>query len=250
MKISLLGFGRVGQGLVSVLIKKRPYLKEKYSLEFEIVAITDGAGAALSEEGLDLEKALEVKLKTRSIANYPKFSEKGISGTEVIEKVPCDVVIEMTPTNIKTGEPGISHLITAMKNNCHTITSNKGPLALAFGKLKKLASENGVFFRFEAAVGGAMPIINLARETLAGNQIYSIKGILNGTTNYILSRMAKENAPFDLVLREAQEMGIAESDPSLDINGIDTACKAIIIANEILNWASSISWRNFKCSNF
>ncbi|MCS4541519.1 MAG: homoserine dehydrogenase, partial [Euryarchaeota archaeon] len=234
MKISLVGFGTVGQGLTSVLIKKRDFLKEKYGLEPKVVAISDSSGAATSEKGLDLERALEIKQKSGAIALYPDFGKKGVNGVQVIEKIPSDVVIEVTPTNIETGEPGMSHLIAAMKNKRHVITSNKGPLALAYGKLKRLANENKVFFRYEAAVGGAMPIINLARETLAGNQIYSFKGILNGTTNYILSRMAKEGTPFDLVLREAQEMGIAESDPSLDIKGIDTACKLIIIANAIL----------------
>jgi homoserine dehydrogenase len=143
--------------------------------------------------------------------------------------------VEVTPTNIEDGEPALSHLLTAMENGKDVVTSNKGPLALSFRELDDAARFNDVQFRFEASVGGAMPIINFAHENLAGCTIESIYGILNGTTNYILSRMAKEGSSYDQTLKEAQEMGIAETDPYQDVEGIDAACKIAILANSVLN---------------
>jgi homoserine dehydrogenase len=165
-----------------------------------------------------------------------KFSgaKRGKLATDVIENVDADVVFELTPTNIKTGEPGLGHIKAAMNAEKHVVTSNKGPLVVAFKELDTLARRRGVEFRYSASVGGAIPIIELARKLLAGNEVQEIRGVLNGTTNYILTRMTEEGTPFEMVLREAQELGIAEKDPSLDIDGIDTASKLVILSNSLL----------------
>lgn len=232
MKVQLLGFGNIGQGLARVLLEKKSYLKKRHGLEIKVVSISDITGTAVREEGIDLRRALEVMKKTGKIINYPGAEQ--ISGLEAIEAIEAEAVIEATPSNIQTGEPGLSHMLVAMRNKKHVVTSNKGPLALEFKKLKETAENNNVLFRFEASVGGAMPIINLANEMLSGDEIYAIEGILNGTTNYILSRMTKEESSFEVVLREAQELGIAEADPSYDIDGVDTASKLVILANAIM----------------
>jgi homoserine dehydrogenase len=232
MRVQLIGFGNIGQGLARVLLEKKKYLKRRHGLEVKVVSISDISGTAISEKGIDLPKALEVMQKTGEIINYP--GAKKLSGLEAIESVEAEAVIEATPSNIETGEPGLSHMLTAMRRGKHVVTSNKGPLALEFKKLRETAAKCNVAFRFEASVGGAMPIINLANEMLSGDEIYAIEGILNGTTNYILSRMTKEESSFEVVLREAQELGIAEADPSYDIDGVDTASKLVILANAIM----------------
>lgn len=232
MRVQLIGFGNIGRGFAEVLIGKRKNLKEKYGLDISVVSISDVSGTVANERGVDLEKALSIMKKTGELINYP--GAKPVSGLKAIESIDADVIIEATPTNVKTGEPGLSHMLKAMENGKHVVTSNKGPLALKFKKLKETADKNDVVFRFEASVGGAMPIINLANETLSGDEILAVEGILNGTTNYILSRMHREESPLELVLREAQEMGIAEKDPSYDIDGIDTASKLVILANAIM----------------
>ncbi|AEF96623.1 homoserine dehydrogenase [Methanotorris igneus] len=237
MKIILVGFGVIGRGVAKVIDEKKKLLKEKYGFEPKIVAICDSSGAAIDESGLDLKKAIEVKEKTGKIANY---NGKKISSVEVIESIDADVVVEATPTNIKTGEPARTHILKAFENGKHVVTANKGPLALYFKELVESAEKHGVMFRYEASVGGAMPIINLAKETLAGNEIKSIKGILNGTTNYILTKMEKEKLDFNTVLKEAQELGIAETDPSQDIYGYDTAAKIVILANSIMGMNKTI----------
>lgn len=232
MKVQLIGFGNIGQGFARVLLEKAGYLKERHGTDVRVVSVSDISGTAVDKNGVDLCRALSVMQKTKKIINYP--GAKKFSGLEAIEDIDADVVIEATPSNIETGEPGLSHMLAAMENKKHVVTSNKGPLALKFKKLRETAEKNNVMFRFEASVGGAMPIINLANEMLSGDEIYAIEGILNGTTNFILSRMTKEESPFEVVLREAQELGIAESDPSYDLDGVDTASKLVILANAIM----------------
>lgn len=232
MRVQIIGFGNIGQGLAEVLVKKRELLRKRHGLELKVVSITDITGTAVEENGLDLSKVLEVMKKGKGLMAYP--GAKRMNGSEAIEAVDADVVVEATPTNINNGEPGLGHMLLAMRKGKHVVTSNKGPLALKFSDLEEATKKNKVKFKFEASVGGAMPIINLAKETLSGDNILAIEGILNGTTNYILTRMSKEESPFEIVLREAQELGIAEADPSYDIDGIDTACKLVILANAIM----------------
>ncbi len=239
MKIILVGFGVIGKGVAKVIENKKNYLKNKYGLDLKVVAICDRSGSAIDENGLDLKTALKIKEETGKIVNYPK---KGIDSSiiETIKTVDADAIVEATPTNIETGEPAKTHIIEAFKSGKHVITANKGPLALYFKELMNYANKYNKIFRYEASVGGAMPIINLARDTLAGNEITEIKGILNGTTNYILSKMEKEKLDFDTVLKEAQELGIAETNPHQDISGLDTAAKIVILANSIMNKNVSI----------
>jgi homoserine dehydrogenase len=235
MKIVILGFGAVGQGVVRVISMKKEYLKSKYDLNPQIVAVTDRSGAAINPKGLDEKLLLEIKTEKGKISLYPDDGAPGVESLQVLDEVEYDCLVEVTPTDIDNGEPGLSHMIKAMECGKDVVTSNKGPLALSFQKMAECAENNDVEFKFEASVGGAMPIINFAHENLAGCSIESIYGILNGTTNYILSRMANEGSSYEQTLKEAQEMGIAETNPYQDVEGIDAACKIVILANSVLN---------------
>jgi homoserine dehydrogenase len=144
-------------------------------------------------------------------------------------------VVEATPTNVRNGEPGLSHIKTAFKTGKHVVTTNKGPLALAFPALKELADYNRVYLRFSGTVGGGTPVLELAKKCLAGDKIVSIRGILNGTTNYILTEMSEKRISFGQALENAKNLGYAETDPSMDVDGIDPACKVVIMANWIMN---------------
>jgi homoserine dehydrogenase len=234
MRLILIGFGNLGRGLCRTLQEKSSHLRASYGLVPRVVAAVDEYGAAVDERGLELEKLLRVAEKSNTVAAYPVKGKRKKSALEVIDEVEADVVFELTPTNIRTGMPGLTHIRKAMLAGRHVITSNKGPLVVAFKELDGLAKRQGLEFRYSATVGGAVPVIGLAKRLLAGNEISAVRGVLNGTTNYILTRMSKEGAPFEVVLREAQEMGLAEKDPTLDIDGIDTACKITILANSIL----------------
>ncbi len=229
IRIQIVGFGFIGKNLIKALYIKKNYLREKYGIDFKVVSVSDLTGTAYDENGLNLKELINLE----SAKDYKK-SIPGMIGIDAIKEIDADIVFELTPSNIKDGEPGLSHIKTAFEMGKHVITSNKGPLVVAYKELKEIASRKNLEFKFEASVGGALHVISTALETLAGCEIYSIQGILNGTTNYILSRMTREEMPLEILIREAQEMGIAERDPSYDIDGIDTACKLVIIANEIM----------------
>lgn len=232
-KICLMGFGSVGQGVANVISLKKEMIKNEYGFNLKIVAVADSSSSAISADGLDEKLLVETKINKGNLANFPDFGSN-ICGIDVLDQVEYDCLIEATPTNIKDGEPAFSLTMKAFEDKKDVVTSNKGHLALRFKDVIDAASKNGVEFRYEATVGGAMPIINCAKDTLSSCKIESIYGILNGTTNYILSRMTAEGSSYENILKESQELGIAETDPTQDVEGIDAACKTVILANSIL----------------
>lgn len=226
IRASIIGFGSVGRGVARTMILKEDEIR-KAGFEIKIVGIADSSSGIVDPEGLDLEEILKHK------ADTGRVSEESLSGIEIIENIEHELVIETTPSDIDTGGVGLENMRMAFSKGRDVVTSNKGPLALKFCELVDYAKENCSKFRYEATVGGAMPMLNMVRETLAGNEIKSIQGILNGTCNYILSRMMEEKAPYEQMLAEAQELGIAETDPTYDVEGIDAASKLVIIANSV-----------------
>jgi homoserine dehydrogenase len=163
-----------------------------------------------------------------------------MSGVQAIKDVDCEVVVESTPTELKKGEPGLSHVRTAMTEGRNVICTNKGPLAIAMPALIELANHNRVVFKFSGTVGGGTPVLDFAKKCLEGSKIKSISGILNGTSNYILSQMSMKGEPMAKALAEAQKLGYAEADPTYDIGGFDTACKLVILSNFVLGTSMSI----------
>ncbi len=152
---------------------------------------------------------------------------------ETIKNTDSNLIIEVTYTDLKTGEPAITHVRTALENKKHVLTTNKGPAALAARELEALAEKNGVYFLYEGTVLSGTPTINLARKTLWGNAILSIKGILNGTTNYILTQM-ETGKSYEEALKEAQRLGYAEADPTGDVEGWDSLGKVVILSNVLM----------------
>jgi len=226
VKVTIIGFGYVGRGVAEVIKRKHDAIARKHGINLKIVGIADLYGSIVNENGLSEEEIMNLGTGKNL---------KELSSLDVIKEVEHEVMVEATPTNVDNGEPGLTHVLTALESDRHVVTSNKGPIALEYKRVTELAAKRGKELRFEAAVGGAMPIISLVRENLAGNGVISIEGILNGTCNYILTRMADEKLPYEHVLKEAQEIGIAEADPSKDIKGIDTAVKLVILANSIFD---------------
>jgi homoserine dehydrogenase len=224
IRLSIIGFGAVGQGVAKVILDKQVYL-EKIGIDFKVVAIADSRTAVIDEDGVDLAAGI-----SRKMTEGPVGSEQ-LTGLEIIETIDHELVVETTPTNIVTGGAGLGNMFMAFKHGRDLVTSNKGPLAMKYGELIAAAEASGSKFLFEATVGGAMPVLNLARDVLAGNKITNVEGIFNGTCNYILTRMMEEHAPYEQMLAEAQELGYAETDPTYDVEGIDTACKLVILAN-------------------
>ena len=190
MRIILCGFGVVAQSLTKLLESRAADLYSRYGLKPRIVGVFDSKGSAYDSTGLNLQKLIATKKKSGSIRDYDK-SQTQMQGIKMIKTLDADVLIETTASNYNDAEPGMSHIITAMKRMMHVISVNKGPLALAFPSLMELAEFNQVLLRFSGTVGGGTPILDYAKNSLRGEKIVSFQGILNGTTNYILTNMAK-----------------------------------------------------------
>jgi homoserine dehydrogenase len=235
MRIILIGYGVVGQSLTNILLRRRSETVKDYGFNPKVVAIVDRGGAAINLKGLNLEKMLALKKQKGTLAADHEFGHPKMSPLDVIESVEAEVIVEVTPTNVKNGEPGLLHIKTAFKTGKHVVTTNKGPLALALPALTELADYNKVYLRFSGTVGGGTPVLELAKKCLLGDKIVAIRGILNGTTNYILTEMEEKRITFQQALKKAQKLGYAETDPSMDVDGIDPACKVVIMANWIMN---------------
>ena len=232
MRIILCGFGVVAQSLSKLLVSRSDELYSRYGLKPRIVAVFDSKGSAHDSTGLNLQKLVDVKKKSGSVKEYDK-SKSQTKGIEIINSIDADVLIETTASNYKDAEPGMSHIITAMKQKMHVISVNKGPLALAFPSLMELAEFNQVLLRFSGTVGGGTPILDYAKNSLRGEKIISFQGILNGTTNYMLTNMSN-GMSFDEALSDAKDRGYVEADESLDLDGLDAAAKLVILANWIM----------------
>ncbi|MFH1125806.1 MAG: homoserine dehydrogenase [Candidatus Altiarchaeota archaeon] len=227
LRLVILGFGKIGRGFARVLSEKKGFLARNYGLKYSVVAIAEKDGSLINPKGLDLEKALKVEL-----SKNPDWTDK--KSIEVIRSVEADFAIELTPGDMKTGEPGFSHIMKSLEKGMDVITSNKSPLALKYQRIMDYAGKKDCMVGFEATVGGAIPLINLYRNTLQVNEIRNIYGILNGTTNFILSKMSEESVDFEIALKEAHELGFAETDYRYDVDGVDTAVKVVILANSIM----------------
>ncbi len=231
-RLALIGFGTVGNGLVEILREKESTLKGNYGFEYSIVAVSDfKKGSVYHENGLNINQLLELDA-VGSLEEYPG-GLKGWDALTTIRNSNADVIVELTYTNVQTGQPAIDHCQAAFENGKHVVTSNKGPVAVAYRELQELADLNNAQFRFEGTVVAGTPIINMATQSLAGCDITCIRGILNGTTNYILSEMEQGSA-YEDVLKRAQDLGYAEADPTGDVEGWDALAKVVILSNVVM----------------
>jgi len=219
MKVALIGLGSVGRGVAEMIAQKNTGII--------LTGIADSKSGRICNEGIDIAAVLETKRTTGFCG------DTAVSAQDVITNADYDVLIEVTPTNALTGEPALGYIRAALLRKKHIVTSNKGPIALAYKELSALAKKNGVALRYEATVGGAIPIMHTLEDGLCGNEIVAVRGVLNGTCNYILTRMAAEGLTYEQALMEAREMGYAEADPTYDVKGIDAAIKLVILANTI-----------------
>jgi len=234
--LALIGFGTVGQGLCEILLSKKDYLKERYNFEWKIVAVSDMLkGSVYCPAGLDAQKLLSMVKDGKSLNEYSCENEfyNGWDALKTINDSNADIVCELSYTDIKTGQPATDHCRAALNSGKHVVTSNKGPAALFYRELETLAKVNNVKFMIEGTVMSGTPVINLANNELAGNEISAIRGILNGTTNYILTKM-EEGMSYPDALKKAQELGYAEADPTADVEGYDALAKVTILANVLM----------------
>ncbi|KYK22382.1 homoserine dehydrogenase [Thermoplasmatales archaeon SG8-52-2] len=242
-KLAFIGFGTVGQGLAEILLEKKEMLSEKYNFNWSVVAISDVIkGSICNENGLDLKEILDLVKAGKKLDEYPA-GFKGMNSIETITKTNANTIIEVTFTNIKTGEPALTHIKTALNAKKNVVSTNKGPVVKHAEDLMKLARSNNVYYGFEGVVLSGTPAVNLAKSTLSGNMITGFKGILNGTTNYILTRM-EEGMSYEEALKKAQELGYAEADPTSDVEGLDALGKVVILTNVVLG--KKMNWQDVQ----
>ncbi|MFG6118766.1 homoserine dehydrogenase [Thalassobacillus sp. B23F22_16] len=246
-KIAFVGFGGVGQALAEILLERKEQLECSYGLEAEVVAVSDMMkGAVYKPDGLDVAQLLEAVRKTGNVEDYPDEpgTVKGLNSMETIQDTNADMIVEVTFTDVETGQPAIDHCRAAFEKGKSVVTTNKGPVALAYKELSELAEKNGAYWGFEGTVMSGTPALRMPIATLAGNEITEIKGILNGTTNYILTEMEKGNS-YDKALQKAKELGYAEADPTNDVEGYDARYKAAILSGYLMG--TPISSKDIPC---
>ncbi|SVA06728.1 uncharacterized protein METZ01_LOCUS59582 [marine metagenome] len=233
MRLILVGFGTVGRGVAESLLASEPELLVA-GAEPRVVAVVDPVvGSVRHEGGLDLETLLKLADAGESLASYPR-AEPVADLKEVLDAAGGDVLVELTPTDLHTGEPGLGHVRAALKAGLHVVTTNKGPIALAYDDLRNRAHKAGVQLRFEGTVLSGTPVLNLCEAGLTGAGIREIRGVVNGTCNFILTEM-EGGTGYAKALSKAQHLGYAEADPSGDVEGWDAAAKVLILANSVLN---------------
>lgn len=232
MRVFISGFGNVGRGFFETLLIKKAFLESRYKDPVTVVGIVDSKSYEINDGKYKICGFCTIGTKNNTGRLH--VDRNGLSCTEIMDMVDFDILVEASPTDITDGGEGLRNIRHALEKGKDVITVNKGPLALAYSELSALAKEKGCHLRFEGSVGGGMPIINLCNEALVGQRIDSIRGIFNGTCNLILSRM-DGGIPFEQALREAQQLGYAEADPTYDIKGIDSASKVVILANSVFD---------------
>jgi len=234
VRLGLIGFGNVGQGFAQILKESHDDYVKKYGLDLVITAVSDALkGSVYHPDGLDAGMLLD-KVARDGNLNGLSMEKPGWDGLTMIRESNADVIVEMSYTDLKTGQPATDYIIEALTEKKHAVTTNKGPVALHYSRLEALAEANGVQIGVEGTVMSGTPTLRLAREILDASHIRKVMGIFNGTTNYILTQMESGMSYAD-ALADAQKLGYAEADPTGDVEGFDAAGKVVILARLLMN---------------
>ena len=238
-RLALIGFGNVGQGLAEILSQKASLLREKFDADIRIVAICDRyKGSIAAADGFDPGALLDHINAKGDLKDFPA-PDKGWDARETIEKSGANVLVELSITDLKTGEPALSHMVQALESGMHVSTTNKGPAALHFPKLLELSKAHGGKIGVEGTVMSGTTALAVGMNMLAAAGVTRVQGILNGTTNYILGEM-ENGADYADALKDAQAKGYAEADPAGDVDGRDAAAKVVILANLVMGQSMTI----------
>ena len=233
-RLVLCGFGNVGQAFIELIADRHMALKKKYGLDLEIVAVIEIGGAAVAKKGgLPTAELLSHTKQGGSVETFKGYGRSDLSAKEIIAGGLADVFVEATPTNLVDGQPAYSHMQAALNEGMDIVSANKGPLVFYYAQLHDLAETRGCKIYMSAATAAALPTLDIGQLCVAGSNVQALEAILNGTTNYVLTRMHIEKCSYKVALNAAREMGIAETDPSLDVEGQDTCNKLILIANRV-----------------
>ncbi len=231
-RIALLGFGNVGREFARLLLERRSELRREQGLEAEVVAIlTARHGSVEASRGIDLRKALRRVEAGGSLADCGRAIR--IPAREYVRRSRADVVVELTPLKIAPRQPALDHIVAALEGGKHVITANKGPVVYHYRRLRELARRHRAGFRYEGTVMDGAPVFNLLQESLRGAHVLSFEGILNSTSNFVLSEM-EAGRSYEAGVEAARGMGFLEADPAMDLEGWDATVKACLLANVLM----------------
>jgi len=260
INIVLAGLGNVGRNVISILHEQQDALRKRYGIDFAVIGVAELGGGAIDHNGLDLGKLLETIDAKKPVADLPAVGRPGLLASDLVVHAQPDILLDAMPVNIADGQPSLDIVTAALQQGVHVVMSNKGPLTVAYDALSEISDlgfgwghayqapdadtpaemQRRPKLRFSACVGGALPTINIGLRDLAGCQIDRVEAVFNGTTHSILRAMEQGNS-YEAALLDAQERGIAEADPSLDVDGWDAACKLVITANAVLGQATTLA---------
>lgn len=231
--LAFIGFGNVARALARLLIRKRDWLGSEYDISFSFTGIATGRhGFAVNPDGIDIENVFALIEAGWDISSLSSLSVQ--DSPAVIQHSHADVIFENSPVNTQTGQPALDHIRTALDLGMHAITANKGPVVHGYRELTELAKSKGKFFGFESTVLGGAPVFSVFRETFPLAELSSFNGILNATTNIILSRM-ENGESYDDAVKYCQSVGVAETDPSNDVDGWDAAIKVAALITVLMD---------------
>lgn len=228
----LAGLGNVNRSFLQIVEQKGAQLAADYGVEFRIVAVADSSGVAVDPTGFDPAATRTAKASGQRVCDLNGYQPE-VTPAQLAGQLDCDLVLEASPVNLQTGEPGLGIVRAALSRGISVVLANKGPLVLAFGELTDLARRHHAGLAYSATVCGALPVINIGQRDLIAAEIRHLRGIFNATSNFVLAEMVAGRA-YAAAVEEAQRRGVAEADPSLDVEGWDTANKLVIIANSFL----------------
>ena len=231
--LALIGFGNVARALARLLLRKQDLLQSQYDITFSFTGISTGRhGYAVNSNGLDIKEALQLAESGKSISPLSSFDVQ--DSLSVIKHSNAEVMFENSPVNHETGQPALDHIRMALELGMDAITANKGPVVHGYRELTTLAQSKGKTFAFESTVLGGSPVFSVFRETFPLAELSSFKGILNATTNIILSRM-ENGESYDDAVKYCQSVGVAETDPTNDVDGWDAAIKVAALITVLMD---------------
>ena len=234
VRLGMIGFGNVGQGFVEIIHRHSQDYQKEFGIQFRIVAVCDSVrGSIYRNNGFTPQELLDAVKNNRNLTTLPGDAQ-GWDAITMIEKSGADAIAEISFTNLETGEPASSFVEKALSLGKHVVTSNKGPVALNYRRLKKIAEKTNVLFGVEGTVMSGTPALRVGMEILKPARIHKVQGIFNGTTNYILTKM-DAGMEYSAALAEAQALGYAEANPAGDVEGFDAAGKVVILANLLMD---------------
>lgn len=229
INVAITGFGGIGRKVGSLLLDRKAHYEKRYGVDVRIVGVCGSLAGIIDANGL-----------TQAMLDNKQAYVPGLSGPAFIENVPADILFEASPSNFRTGGAALAYIQTALARRMHIIAVSKGALALDYPSIRAEATRQNVALKVSGAAGSALPTVDLLQYNLAGCRISSVEAIVTGTTNVILSKMMDEDCSFNDALAQAQRLGIAESDPTLDTEGWDTACKIAIICSTAFDTAIDV----------